>query len=157
MVMKLKNSKSQMVIQLQKSNCDRTQKHKLWQNSKTQIVTKLKLWRKKLKKSKCHKTQIVPNLRTQIKYQNSKTQIVTKLKNLNCVKNASFNETQIVMKFENSICAETQKLKLWQNWYCDKTHIATKLKNSNYDKTQKLKLWQNPKTQIVTKPKIRKI
>ena len=76
----------------------------------TQIVKK-----KTLKNSECHKTQIAPNLRTQIKYKKSKTQIVTKLKNLHCVKNANFDENQIVMKFENSICDATQKLKLSQN------------------------------------------
>ena len=34
-----KNQKNQM---WQKSNCDKTQELKLWQNSKNQIVTKLK-------------------------------------------------------------------------------------------------------------------
>ena len=63
-------------------------------------------------------------------------------------------------KLKNSKCDKTQlvtKLKLRQNWNCDKTQIE-KLKlwqNSNCDKTQigtKLKLWQNwncDKTQIV--------
>ena len=76
--------KTQFVIKLklwQKSSCD-----------KTQIVTKLKLWHnsycdKKLKNSKCDKTQMVTKLenskddKTQkIKlWQNSKTWIVTKL------------------------------------------------------------------------------
>ena len=49
-------------------------KLKLWQNSKTKIVTKLK---------NPLKTQI-------IKTQNSKTQIVTKLKNPNCYKTQKF-------------------------------------------------------------------
>ena len=44
------NSKTQIVMKLQNSNCDETQKLKLWWNSKTQIVMKLK-------NSKCDKTQ----------------------------------------------------------------------------------------------------
>ena len=42
------------------------------------------------------------------------------------------------MKFNNSKCDKTQKLK-WQqlkNSNCFKTQIVTKLKNSNCDKTQ---------------------
>ena len=52
------NSKTQIVTKLKNANCDKTQKFKLWQNSKTQIVTKLKNFN-------CDKTQ--------------KTQIKTKL------------------------------------------------------------------------------
>ena len=93
---KLKNS---YYDKTQNSNCDKP-KQKVWQNSKTKIVTKLKnsnsdqtqklkLWRFfgiKLKKSICDKIQ-------KIKYwQNSKTQIATK------------------------------KIKLWQN---SKTQIVT--------------------------------
>ena len=40
-----------------------------------------------------------------------------------------------------------QKLKMWQNSYCEKnnlrTQIMTKLKYSVCDKTQRTKLWQN--------------
>ena len=42
-------------------------------------------------------------------------------------------KTQIVMKLRNSICDETQKLKLYWNL---KTQIVTKLKNSNFDETK---------------------
>ena len=49
-------TQTQIVMKLNKSNCDVTQKIKLWWNSKTQIVIKLK----------------------------KKTQIVIKLKNLIC-------------------------------------------------------------------------
>ena len=70
------------MTELENSNCDKTQKLKLWQNSKIQIVTKLK----------------------NSNYDNSKTQIVTKLKNQN-----SYNsETQIVSKLKILICDKTQ-------------------------------------------------
>ena len=59
------------MMKLTKSNCDDTQKHKLWWNSKTQVMMKLK-------NSNCDKTQ------KQKLSQNSKTQMATKLKNENC-------------------------------------------------------------------------
>ena len=118
----------------------------MWHNSKTQIVTKLKLWQ----------TQIITQ---------TQSQIVTKLKNSNFVKNTICDETQIVMKIKlwwnskmqivmklkktwiftkpkQSNCDKTQmtKLKIWQNSNCDKTQ------NLN-DKTEKLKVWQNSKFQ----------
>ena len=71
------NSITEILTKLKNSNCDenfdKNQKLKLWQKSKTQIVTKLK----------------------NLNFYNSKTQIVTKLKKLNCDK--------------------TKKLKSWQN------------------------------------------
>ena len=92
------------------SNCEKTQKFKLQQNSKTQIVTKLKNsnCEKKLKNSNCDKIKIKKKInfdKTQkLKlWQNTKTQIVTKLK------------TWILAKLKNSMCDKTQKLKLWQN------------------------------------------
>ena len=92
---KLKNS---YYDKTQNSNCDKP-KQKVWQNSKTKIVTKLKnsnsdqtqklkLWRFfgiKLKKSICDKIQKIKywqNSKTQIA--TKKNQIVTKLKNSNC-------------------------------------------------------------------------
>ena len=77
--------KTQLVTKLNKSNCDKTQKFELGQNSKTQIGTKIKkMWRRK--KSKCDNIQIVTKLKDSIYYnsklklwQNSNTQIVTKL------------------------------------------------------------------------------
>ena len=49
-------------------------------------------------------------------------------------------------------CDETQKLKLWQNL---KPQIVMKLRNSNCDETQ-LKLSLNSRTQIITKtPKLK--
>ena len=50
----------------------------------------------------------------------------------------------MVTKLKNSNCYKIKKLKIWQNWNCDKTQI---LKNPNCDKSQKLKWWQ---TRIVT-------
>ena len=42
------------------------------------------------------------------------------------------------MKFKNSNCDKTQKIKLWSNY-----------KNSNGDKTQNVRLSQNPNTEII--------
>ena len=91
-----------------KKNCDKTRKLKLcrkkpwklklWQNSRTQIVTKLKNWN-------WDQTQnflICQNLKTQI-LTKLKKKIVTKLK------------TQSVTKLKNLNCDKTWKLKLWQN------------------------------------------
>ena len=75
----LQNLKTQTVTKLKSLNCD---------NSKSRIVTKLKIVAK-LKNSNCDRTQkhIVTKLKLKL-LQNSKTkivttQIVTKLKNLN--------------------------------------------------------------------------
>ena len=105
------------MTKLRYSNCDKTQKLKLWLNSKTQIVTKLK-------NSNCD------NAQTLKLWQNSKTQKMTKLKNSNCDKSNKKKPKNI---------DKAQKLKTWQN---SKTQIVTKPKNSNCVKTQKLKLLQ---------------
>ena len=111
-------------------------------------MTKLKLWRKKLKNSKCDKCQIVKILRTKVL---TNTQIVIKIKNSNCVTNSNCDETQIVITFKNSNCDETEKLKWWEkklkNPKCD--HIQIVKKNSRTQIMTKLK-----KTQIATKLKI---
>ena len=59
------NYKTQFVMKLKNSNCDKIIKINLWQKSKTQIVTKLKLWQNSI----CDKTQIVtkPKLWKKIK------------------------------------------------------------------------------------------
>ena len=156
------------MTKLKNSNCDQTQKPKLWQ-----IVIKIK-------NSNCDKTKKKSNF--------DKTK-----KNLNCDKTQSEkhkklklgpnSETEIVTNLKNSKCDKTQKLKWWpyqnckkkkvKNSHCDKTffsfttflsheivflkksknQIVTTLKNSNCVKTQKLKLRQNSKTQVVTKVK----
>ena len=77
--------KTQIGTKLIKSNCDKTKKPKLGQNSKTQIVTKLK---KKLKL-----------------WQNSKTQIFKQIQNSNC-------EGKKTLKL---FLDKTGKVKLWQN------------------------------------------
>ena len=134
-------------------NWDKTQKLKLWPNSKAQIVTKLS-------SDSCERSDRSDSFESSVSSkrkhflffsslkssQNTKTKIVTKLKNSNFDK----TQTQIVTRLKNSNYDKTQKLKLWQN---AKTQIAMKLKNTNCDKTQKLKIWQNSKTQIVTKHK----
>ena len=71
---------TQIVTKLKNWNWDQTQNLKMWQNSKSQIVTKLNSNCDKTQKSNCDKTQKV-KLR-----QNLKTKIVTKLKNANCDK-----------------------------------------------------------------------
>ena len=99
------------------SNCDEDQKLKLWQNSKTLTVIKLK-------------TQMVTKLKL---WQNSKTQIVTKgelWQNLSC-DTTQMVTTQIVIKSQ-------VMTKLWR-----KKLNNSMRQNLNYDKTQELKLWQN--------------
>ena len=149
------------------SNCDKTQKFKLWQSSNPIFFfTKLKnsncdkTWRitvTKLKKKKTHRdrTKKKPNSektqRLELWWLKLKTQNVTKLKNTNCDKtkkklwqlkntNCDHSKTQIVTKLK--------KFKLWQN---SKFQIVTNPYPSNCDKTPKLKLWQNLKINIVTK------
>ena len=108
-------------MKLKNSYGDNTQKLKLWQNAKTQIVTKLKkniLWQnskpKNVKKKKvefwqnlsCEKTQIVTKLKLGQKWSCDKTQIGTKLENLN------YDKTK-----KNSTCDKTwnmKNLKLWE-------------------------------------------
>ena len=107
---------TQNLIYLKNSNCDHTEKFKLWWNSKTQIVMKLK------------------------------TQIVMTLKTSNCDKtlNSNCNKTQKLKFCQNSKTQIVTKLKLWQKSNCEKKSITqnvTKLKNSNCHKTQKLELW----------------
>ena len=90
----------------------------MWQHTKTQDVTKLRMWQnskceeKKLKSQKCVKTQKL------IMWQNTKTQNVIQLK--------------------NSKCDKAQKLKMWLNSKFDRTQNVTKLKNSKCNKTQNL-------------------
>ena len=88
------------MTKLKNWNWDQTQKVLMWQNSKTQIVTKLK-------KENCDKTQNLNCDKTQkLKLrQNLKTQIVTKLKYLNCDKT----------KKNPLILTKRKKSKLWQN------------------------------------------
>ena len=117
------NSTTEIVMKLKNSNCDKTLKLKLWQNSKTHSdkTQKLKLLKKNSKNLCETKPKLWQNLRTQTmtkKY--SKNQIVTKLKNSNC------DESQIVIKIK-------------------KTQLVTKLTNLPGDQTHKLKLWQNSK------------
>ena len=121
-------------MKLKNSNCDETQNHKWWHNSKTQTVTKLKI-------------KIVTTQKLKL-WQNSnwkkKTQKLKMSQNSNCEKNQKIKldtRTQKHKLWQNSNCGKTQKLKLcwklnfWSN--CDE------FKNSNWDETQKLKWWQN--------------
>ena len=97
---------------------EKTLQLKLWQNSKTQIVTKVENSNSGEKKTQ--KLQLL---------QNSKIQIVTNLKCSICEK------IKIVTKLKNSSCVKT-KIKWQQN---SKTQIVIKPDNSNCDQTQKLK------------------
>ena len=78
-----------MVMKLKISNCDETQKFKLWSNSKTQFVIKLKT---KLKKSNGYKTKILTKLKLLQNSNCDKTQTLTKSNNSKC------DQTQIVTK-----------------------------------------------------------
>ena len=91
--------KIQNVTKLKNSNCDKSQKLRLWQYSKTQIVTNLT-------NSKCYKTQnsnCYKTIKKKKLWQNSKTKILTKLKNSNC------NKTKKLKLWP------TQKINFWQN------------------------------------------
>ena len=123
---------------------------KLQQNSKTQIVTKLKqikLWQNwKTKMWQKSKAQIVTSQKLKLGH-NSETLIVTVFTVVTVVTFFSFfwncDKTQKLKlwpKLNKSNCDKTQKDKLWQN---SKTQILTKIKNSICDKTQELKLWPN--------------
>ena len=145
------NSQNQIVRKIKQSNCEdsKTQmviKLKLWWNSKIQIVTKLenshcdetgKLTLMKLNNSNYGETQLKLGW-------NSKTQIGMKLK-LKLWWNSKF---KIWMKLKNSNCDETQKYK--KKWITQ-TQIMMKLEKMPNLLKLKLKLWQNSKTQIVTK------
>ena len=51
-----KNSKTQIVMKIKKSNCNKNQTHKMWSNSNTKFLAKLK-------NSHCDKTQIARNIK----------------------------------------------------------------------------------------------
>ena len=124
----LQNYKTQKVTKLKNSICDKTQKLKLWQNSKTQIFTT-----KNLNYSICDKTQ-KPEL-----WQNYKKESLTKLKKkwkTYKVKLWQNSKTSIVSNLKNFNQYKTQKLK---------TLTCNKSKNSSCDKTQILKLWKKEK------------
>ena len=95
----LKNSNCD---KLKNSNCDKTWKHKLWPDSKTQIVTtqKLKLWQN-------WKFKLWGNSNTNP----DKTQ---KLKLWHNFKNSNCYKTQKLKLWHNSKCDKNQKLKFWQ-------------------------------------------
>ena len=78
------NSKTQIVMKLRNPNCDKALKKK----KNCDETKKLKWWQN----SNGDKTQIIKL------WQNSKTLIVTKLKNSNCDKSQNYDKT------ENSIC-----------------------------------------------------
>ena len=90
------------------SQSSKTQKLKLWQNSKTRIVTKLK-------NSNFDNVKNVTKLKL---WQNSKCERKKKLKNSKC------DKIQIMTKLKNSKCDNNQKFNLWHN---SKTQIVTKL------------------------------
>ena len=106
---------------------DKTQKLKFLQNSKTQIVTKQKLW--ELKNLNCDESQILIKIwnsnsdKTQkIKWwQNFKTQIAIKLRKSNCGHNANWDQTKKVSKLKNSNCDKTQNINWCQYQKCKKT------------------------------------
>ena len=58
--------KKKNVLNLQHSNGDKQQKLKLWHNSKNLNVTKLKMWREKNQKLKIWQLKLWQNWKTQI-------------------------------------------------------------------------------------------
>jgi hypothetical protein len=93
---------------LKNSNCEKTQKLKVWPITKILNATKFKNSNcDKTKKENCDKTQNSNCDKTQkLKLQqNLRTQIVTKLKNLNCDKT----------KKKTLLLTKLNKIKLWQN------------------------------------------
>ena len=133
------------------------QKLKLWPNSKTQILTKLKKLKfgGKNQNLNCEKTKILTKLEKLNLWQNQilrkqKNQILTKLKKSNC--DESFKK---ILFWQNSKTQNMTQLKLWQNSKTNlvkkknpivRKKIVTKLKNSNGDESHK-------KTSILTKLK----
>ena len=97
------NLKTQMVTKLKKSNCDKTQKLRLWQNSKKSKCDKT--W--KLKQSNYDKTQVVTKLKLWQKSNFDKNQNVTKIKLWS--KNKETNSMG-----QKSNCEKTQEFKVWQ-------------------------------------------
>ena len=107
-IVRKKTIKTQIVTKLQNSNCDKTQKLKLWKkNTKILNVTKFKDSNcDKTKKENCDKTQNSNCDKTQkLKLrQNLETQNVTKLK------------IRIMTKLKKSnIDHKLKKIKLWKN------------------------------------------
>ena len=96
------------MTKLKNSNCEKPQKPKLWQSTKTQTLTKLKKsnLEKKIIIVFFYKTQKLKLL------QNTKTEIVTKPKNsiYEKPKNSSCDKTKL-----NQIETKLKKIKLWQN------------------------------------------
>ena len=95
---KFYNSKTQNVTKFTNSNCDKTQKLKLWQISKTQIVKKIifKLWELQHSNSDKTQTQTVTKLKNSNRDQSQKHKF-WQLKNSNCdktliIKNLNFLE-----------------------------------------------------------------
>ena len=105
-------------MKLTNSNGEKTQKLKLYQNSKAQIVEK------KHKTSNCDKTQIMKNSNCE-KKKNSRTQNVTNLENFNFDKNSK-NSNSDITQISNCV----------KNSICDKTLIKMKFTNSTGDKNQ---------------------
>ena len=104
------------MTKLKNSNFDKTQKLKLWQNSKTQIGIKL-----------CSDSC------------DSSYSCDTTDSNDSSDKKNSFTfffclKAQIVFKVKNSNFDQTHKNRLWQD---SKTQIVTKLLNSNFEKKLK--------------------
>ena len=101
------NSKTKMG---QNSNCDKTQKLILWQNSKIQIVTKLK-------NISCYKTKKLKL------WPNSKTQIVTKFGSDSCDRSDSSDQNDSCDRSDSSDISD----KKFCNFFfffslsCDKT------------------------------------
>ena len=145
------NSKTQTVMKLKNSNCDESQKLKLlwnshcdetqflfyktqnlqlWQNLKTQIVTKLKLW------------------------QNSKTQIVTNLKNSNCDKTWIMTNLNLWEEEEKTLRGSFSR-NIFTPWQTIRYSLGSVFRFSNWDQNQKFKLWWNSKQNFFETEKLK--
>ena len=128
--------KTALVTKLENLNFDKTQKLKVWQNSKTQFVTKKlqiltkpknsNFEEKKLKFYPNIKTWTIPKLKL---WPNSKSHIVTKLKNLNGNKTKKTWElielkTKIITKLKKILSPE-KKLFFWQVFWTEQLDTST--------------------------------
>ena len=109
------NSKTQIESKLKNSSCDETQKLILWWNLKTQAMMKLK-------HLNCDKTKKNSNGDKTLKLKWWQKKKKSKLWHKSITQTMKKNQIVTKKNHENSICDNSQKLKLW--WYL------------NYDKFQ---------------------
>ena len=120
------------------SNCDETQKLKLWQNSKTQTVTKCDITQKlqivtKLKNSNYDKTQKLKL------WQNSKNQIVTYFSKNNQL-DTSTSVWCVQGSFSQTCDVYWRGIETSKGWF-SKKNICPTIGNAHTPKQLKLRSW----------------